>query len=76
LDDDLVLQDVVLDDFTARSYDLEGNLSMLNDDEMIGGMSLDDGGTRGAAGNGDLAALGNGSGLDDDDLLIDDQTDL
>ncbi|PSN15436.1 DNA-directed RNA polymerase subunit beta'' [filamentous cyanobacterium CCT1] len=75
LDDDMVLQDVVLDDFTARSYDLEGNLSMLNDDEMIGGMSLDEGGSRGGgASNGDFAGLGNGAGMDDDDLLIDDQT--
>jgi DNA-directed RNA polymerase subunit beta' len=74
LDDDLELKDVVLDDFTARSYDLEGNLSMLNDDEMIGGMSVEDGG--GARGNGDFGALGNGTALDDDDLLIDDQTDL
>lgn len=71
LDDDMVLQDVVLDDFTARSYDLEGNLTMLNDDEMIGGMSVEDGIPRG---NGDFPGLGNGADLEDDDLLIDDQT--
>jgi len=71
LDDDMVLQDVVLDDFTARSYDLEGNLKMLNDDEMIGGMSVEDGTPRG---NGDFPAAENGADLDDD-LLIDDHTD-
>ncbi len=70
LDDDMVLQDVVLDDFTARSYDLEGNLSMLNDDEMIGGMSIEEGAPRS---NGDFPGMGNGVNLDDD-LLIDDQT--
>ncbi|HSM82391.1 MAG TPA: DNA-directed RNA polymerase subunit beta' [Nodosilinea sp.] len=74
LDDDLVLQDVVLDDFTARSYDLEGNLSMLNDDEMIGGMSVEDGGPR-REGNGDFPGFANGASLPDDDLLIDDHTD-
>lgn len=71
LDDDMVLQDVVLDDFTARSYDLEGNLKMLNDDEMIGGMSLEEGPPRG---NGDSPGSGNGADMDDD-LLIDDHTD-
>ncbi|MBE9137783.1 DNA-directed RNA polymerase subunit beta' [Nodosilinea sp. LEGE 07088] len=71
LDDDMVLQDVVLDDFTARSYDLDGNLNMLSDDEMIGGMSVDDGSSRG---NGEAPPSGNGASLDDDDLLIDDQT--
>jgi DNA-directed RNA polymerase subunit beta' len=67
----MVLQDVVLDDFTARSYDLEGNLKMLNDDEMIGGMSVEDGPPRG---NGDFSGAGSRPEIDDD-LLIDDQTD-
>jgi len=73
LDDDL--QDVVLDDRTARSYDLEGGLSILaDDDEMIGGSPLDEGGLRRPSA---LSEEGDDflrMGLDDDDLLIDDQT--
>jgi DNA-directed RNA polymerase subunit beta' len=70
---------VVLDDLTARNYDLEGNLSMISDDEMIGGMSIDEGGTRRPPANsedgGDLGVNEEMSMLDiDDDLLIDDQT--
>jgi DNA-directed RNA polymerase subunit beta' len=71
LDDDL--QDVVLDDRTARSYDMEGTLTLLADDEMIGGSSLEDSGVRrpgNAAEDGDEFSM-----MDlDDDLLIDDQT--
>jgi DNA-directed RNA polymerase subunit beta' len=84
LDDDLMLQDVVLDDRTARNYDIEGSLNMLADDEMIGGQSVSDGSNRRLNGEGDgndnENADGNGNGnggrsmLDDDDLLIDDQT--
>ncbi len=72
LDDDMMLQDVVLDDRTARNYDIEGSLNMLTDDEMIGGRSLGDGSNRRSASDED----GNGGSamLDDDNLLIDDQT--
>lgn len=71
LDDDLSLQDVVLDDRTARTYELEGNLGMLSDEEMIGGGPGD-----GDDGKSNVAANGNGnnSPLLDDDILIDDHT--
>jgi DNA-directed RNA polymerase subunit beta' len=79
LDDDLMLQDVVLDDLTARNYDIEGNLSILADDEMIGGLSIEEGGLRRSSSSSedtDDFSLGNEMAmLDlDDDLLIDDQT--
>lgn len=83
LDDDLSLQEVVLDDRTARTYELEGNFGMLPDDEVIGiggglgtpiqfeedeeAIDIDD----------EELARGLGSSpsiLDDDDLLIDDHT--
>ncbi|MGF1567301.1 MAG: DNA-directed RNA polymerase subunit beta' [Nodosilinea sp.] len=78
IDDDMVLQDVVLDDRTARNYDLEGNLGMLTDDDMIGGggMTIEEGSPRRATGaedEDDLALLGD-MPLIDDDMLIDDQT--
>lgn len=73
IDDDMILQDVVLDDLTARNYDLEGSLGMLSDDEMIGGSSPEDGGPRASSTNGDDEGASNG-GMLDDDLLIDDQT--
>lgn len=66
LDGDLDLQDVVLDDRTARSYEMEGNLGVLADEEMIGGSPAADVPNRPSVG-------GNGQG-GDDDLLIDDQT--
>lgn len=71
LDDDLSLQDVVLDDRTARTYDLEGNLGMLSDEEMIGGNTGD-----GNDGKNNTGANGNGNNnsLLDDDILIDDHT--
>ena len=72
LDDDMMLQDVVLDDRTARNYDIEGSLNMLADDEMIGGRSVADGSNRRLPNEGDNN--GGSAMLDDDDLLIDDQT--
>lgn len=74
LDDDMSLQDVVLDDRTARSYELEGNLGVLSDDEMIGGLSMDEPGTRRNLSN--TNGGGNNGMIDDDDFLIDDQTAL
>ena len=76
LDDDMILQDVVLDDRTARNYDIEGSLNMLADDEMIGGRSVADGTNHRPNGDEDGDDNGNGGRpmLDDDDLLIDDQT--
>jgi DNA-directed RNA polymerase subunit beta' len=60
---------VVLDDRTARNYDLEGNLGMFAGDEMIGGQPLGDNSER---------RLGNNNGengmMIDDDMLIDDHT--
>lgn len=71
LDDDLALQDMVLDDRTARTYDLEGNLGVLSDEDMVIGGS-------GQSSNGNDANLGSGGNsslfLGDDDILIDDQT--
>jgi len=67
LDSDLDLQDVVLDDRTARSYEIEGNLGVLADEEMIGGAPGADAPNRPALG-------GNGQDGGDEDLLIDDQT--
>jgi DNA-directed RNA polymerase subunit beta' len=72
IDDDL--QDVVLDDRTARTYDMEGGLSILADDEMIGGLSFEDSGVRRP-----LPSMEEGDEFPrledlDDDLLIDDQT--
>ncbi|ASC72762.1 DNA-directed RNA polymerase subunit beta' [Halomicronema hongdechloris C2206] len=66
LDDDMPLHDMVLDDRTARTYELEGNLGVLSDDDMVVGNDTDSDTQRRA---------GNGSGIaHDDDLLIDDQT--
>jgi len=74
LDDDMILQDVVLDDRTARNYDLEGSLGMLGDDEMIGG-SMEEGKSKTDDDDDDDDQSPNGTILDDDDdLLIDDQT--
>ncbi|WP_008319320.1 DNA-directed RNA polymerase subunit beta' [Leptolyngbya sp. PCC 6406] len=63
--DDNVARDVVLDDKTARTYELEAGLGILPDDEDIIGLQIE--------GNGSLG-LPNGESLDDDDLLIDDNT--
>lgn len=64
LEDGFDLQDVILDDRTARSYNLDGGLDMLTDD---------------GAGRGDPSSrTGNGGGysafLEDSDALIDDHT--
>lgn len=78
LDDDMMLQDVVLGDRTARNYDIEGNLSMLSDDEMIGGMLIEDSGSRRSSSGDDSGEFISGDDMGmmdlDDDLLIDDQT--
>jgi DNA-directed RNA polymerase subunit beta' len=69
LTEDGTIQEVILDDRTARSYDLEGNLGMFAADEMIGGQPLGDSSER---------RLGNNNGengmMIDDDMLIDDHT--
>lgn len=80
LDDDMILQDVVLDDRTARTYDMESGLGMLADDEMIGGLSIeerpDHRSTSAPEEEDDFSAMAEELAmLDlDDDLLIDDQT--
>jgi DNA-directed RNA polymerase subunit beta' len=82
IDDDMMLPDVVLDDLTARSYDLDTGMGMLGDDDMIGGLSveekpeattMDD---RAEEEEDDFSAMAEELAmLDlDDDLLIDDQT--
>ncbi len=73
LDDDMILQDVVLDDRTARNYDLEGSLGMLGDDEMIGGSMEEEKSKTDDDDDDDQSPNGNILD-DDDDLLIDDQT--
>ena len=63
LEDGFDLQDVVLDDRTARSYNLDGGLDMLSDDSP--------------SGRSDQTLKGNGGYsvfLDDGDALIDDHT--
>jgi DNA-directed RNA polymerase subunit beta' len=71
--DDALARDVVLDDETARNYKLDSGLSnILQDDEMVGFL-----------GNGDTVAEKTGAEtppqnkiLDDDNLLIDDNSDI
>ena len=68
LDEELNLQDVVLDDRTARTYDLEGGLDVLSDEGMIG---------RSSGGEGANRANAFGENLPPflaDDALIDDQS--
>jgi DNA-directed RNA polymerase subunit beta' len=73
LNDDMTIQDVVLDDRTARNYDLEGNLGMFAGDEMIGGRTLDENGERRMpSSSGD--DNGGSEMMIDDDMLIDDHT--
>ncbi|HEY9737589.1 MAG TPA: DNA-directed RNA polymerase subunit beta' [Trichocoleus sp.] len=78
LDDDLSLQEVVLDDRTARTYELEGNFGMLPDDEIIGSGYEDEEADDDDDDDDDddlPRGMGNGpSILDDDDILIDDHT--
>ncbi|MGD1948070.1 MAG: DNA-directed RNA polymerase subunit beta' [Leptolyngbyaceae cyanobacterium] len=68
LSDDMALQDMVLDDRTARAYDREGGLNMFTDD-MLGGASGGDT----PPGTGD-AKTAPPSPFLDDNALIDDQT--
>ena len=71
--DDAIARDVVLDDETARNYQLDSGLgNILQDDEMVG-----------FSGNGDAGSESSGDGapaknkiLDDDNLLIDDNSDI
>jgi DNA-directed RNA polymerase subunit beta' len=69
LDDDLALQDMVLDDRTARAYDREGGLDLFAGEGMIGN------GPNAAPGK-ENPGPGNflSSAFLDDDALIDDQT--
>ena len=68
LDNDLALQDMVLDDRTARAYDREGGLDLIAGDGMVGGTEKAEGGeTNGSNGsNGSSPLLGDG--------LIDDES--
>lgn len=66
--DDALARDVVLDDQTARTYELEAGLGLLKDDDVVGGTT-----ENGSADNGDKSALPNTSILDDD-VLIDDNS--
>ncbi|MEM1254320.1 MAG: DNA-directed RNA polymerase subunit beta' [Cyanobacteria bacterium P01_H01_bin.21] len=68
LSDDMALQDMVLDDRTARAYDREGGLNMFTDD-MLGGAAGGDT----PPGTGD-AKTAPPSPFLDDNALIDDQT--
>ena len=69
--DDALARDVVLDDQTARTYELESGLGILEDDDIVGLPNephLTENG-------GKLPPLPNGSMLDDD-VLIDDNSNL
>ena len=68
LSDDMALQDMVLDDRTARAYDREGGLNMFTDD-MLGAPA--GGGNAPGAADGKTAPP---SPFIDDNALIDDQT--
>jgi DNA-directed RNA polymerase subunit beta' len=70
--DDALARDVVLDDETARNYNLDSGLGLLKDDEMVGFTNqnpplADDDGSSTPSRN---------SMLDDDNLLIDDNSDI
>lgn len=67
--DDALARDVVLDDETARTYELESGLGVLNDEDVVGGRPQEPG----FVDNTGKAPLPNGALLDDD-LLIDDNT--
>jgi DNA-directed RNA polymerase subunit beta' len=67
IDDDMALQDIVLDDRTARAYDREGGLELLTGEGVVGMNNGDDDDSR-------QNLLG--SPFLDDDALIDDQTSL
>ena len=70
--DDALARDVVLDDETARNYGLDSGVGLLKDEEMVGFSNkgeqvLDDDGS---------AMPPRGTVLDDDNLLIDDNSDI
>jgi DNA-directed RNA polymerase subunit beta' len=67
--DDAIARDVVLDDETARSYDLDSGFGILNDEEIIG-FSRNESSPE-FSGDG-----GRSGGMLDDDLLIDDNSDI
>ncbi|NEQ48944.1 MAG: hypothetical protein F6K11_02265, partial [Leptolyngbya sp. SIO3F4] len=68
LSDDMALQDMVLDDRTARAYDREGGLNMFTDD-MLGNPAQ-----AGSAAPGGTEPKTPPSPFLDDNALIDDQT--
>ena len=71
--DDALARDVVLDDETARSYQLDSGLgNILKDDEIVG--FVDNG--EGAADKTGNAPSAQKPILDDDNLLIDDNSDI
>lgn len=70
--DDALARDVVLDDETARNYNLEGGLGILKDEEMVG---FSNKGEDSSDGDGTASQPRNNM-LDDDDLLIDDNSDI
>ncbi|NEP18966.1 MAG: DNA-directed RNA polymerase subunit beta', partial [Leptolyngbya sp. SIO4C1] len=69
LDDDLALQNMVLDDRTARVYDREGGLDLFAGEDVVGGNSPATGEDGASRQNSSLP-----SAFLDDDALIDDQT--
>ncbi|MEM9164500.1 MAG: hypothetical protein AAGC54_15720, partial [Cyanobacteria bacterium P01_F01_bin.4] len=71
LEDDLTLQDMVLDDRTARVYDREGGLDLFSG-EGAGNKSE----SKGDAEGGDDKKSPSPSSFFDDDALIDDKTQL
>jgi DNA-directed RNA polymerase subunit beta' len=68
--DDALARDVVLDDETARTYDLESGFAILQDDEIVG-FSRESG-----PDNSGNSGRQQGGGMLDDDLLIDDNSDI
>ncbi len=72
--DDAMARDVVLDDETARNYNLESGLGgIIKDDEMVGFSNRDG---QASSENGDNSSQQRGAVLDDDNLLIDDNSDI
>lgn len=65
LDNDLALQDMVLDDRTARAYDREGGLDLIAGDGMVGGAEKAEG-----EANGSSPPIIDGDGLIDDESAL------
>jgi DNA-directed RNA polymerase subunit beta' len=71
--DDALARDVVLDDESARNYNLENSLGgIIKDDEMVGFSNREDQSSE----NGGNSNQQRGAVLDDDNLLIDDNSDI